>query len=402
MAWGGSVGNMGSGAMNSFTGGSTSGAAIGTLAGGWGPGSAIGGRIGKAKNWDEKVGLSNNKAKEARGDFEGSLGREYEYGQGVSQRMANNAKSYQSARDKVLGDYEIRRNQARDEVESQGRDATKTYSETIKPRLYGIMEDAQRNANDAMSLREAGDVNNSIQQAYRKSYEDQALGEGRQGLADVGVMQALGAQAFGNQVGNGMPITGGQMTALMGANQGAAGRAFANTQQRIQSLRDQGRIAAQNASDAQYERGLAAKDRYRGSIGDIEGAEKRYFDTMGGFRGEKLGYDREAANTGLNKAAQDMGFANEKEMRDYAQMQQYEGQKRGLSAADIAAANAQQAGKLGAIGAGLGTAGGIFGGMVGGPSGAQYGSQAGGAVGGMGSAYAAQPQGVPQQPYRQY
>ena len=75
--------------------------------------------------------------------------------------------------------------------------ADKTYSETIKPRLQGIMEDAQRNADQAMSLQEAGDINNKIQGQVRQSYEQQAQGENRQGIADTGVMQALGAQAFG-------------------------------------------------------------------------------------------------------------------------------------------------------------------------------------------------------------
>lgn len=356
------------------------------------PGLAAGYLASGGSDWQEKAGLTNNKAKEAKADFNSSLDRQNDYTKNANSQMDQYAKDYQGQRNTVLDDYQKRRDQARSEVEAQGVQADKTYSETIKPRLYGIMEDAQKNANDAMSLKDAGDVNNSIQTATRQSYENQALGEGRQGLADTGVMQALGAQAFGGQIGNGQPITGGQMTALMGANQAAAGRAFANTQQRVQNLRDQGRTAAQAASDAQYKRGLDAKDRYRGSVGDVEGAEDRYFNRSGDFRNQKLGYDTQTANIGINRANEDMGLNNNSVNRGLATEQQYEGQKRGMSAADIAAANASQAAKMGAFGSILGTGLGAY---AGGAQGAAVGNQVGGKLGGAGA-----PQvGVPQQQY---
>ena len=189
------------------------------------------------------------------------------------------------------------------------------------------------------------------------------------------------------------------MTALMGANQAAAGRAFANTQQRVQNLRDQGRTAAQAASDTQYNRGVAAKNAYTNSIGNIDAAQSKYFDTSKNFRNEKLGYDTNAANIGLNTAQQDMGFSNDSVNRGLAAENQYEGQQRGMASADIAAENAAQAGKVGMFGTLLGTG---VGAAAGGQQGAQLGSQVGGQVGrGMGASSQTGQYGQPQYGYGQ-
>lgn len=128
----------------------------------------------------------------------------------------------------------------------------------------------------AMTLQDAQNPDNAVAKSYRQSYENQAQGEGKQGLADFGALSALGAQASGNAMGN-APMSIGQQVAMMGANQRQAGQAYTNTQQRMQSLRDQGRTVGMQQSDAAYNRGTALRDQMAGITGQKSNAYNQYF-----------------------------------------------------------------------------------------------------------------------------
>jgi hypothetical protein len=129
----------------------------------------------------------------------------------------------------------------------------------------GIESEAKMRMTEA----QARDPNNPVSVAFRNFYDQQAGNEGRQGLADVGVMQSLGAQAFGGQMGSGAPLSTGQMQAMMAQNSNQAGQAFANVQQRMQALKDQGVAQGWLQTQNAYNRGVGALDRY-GSLSQME------------------------------------------------------------------------------------------------------------------------------------
>jgi hypothetical protein len=93
--------------------------------------------------------------------------------------------------------------------------------------------------------------------AARRRFEDAAQGENRLGLSNFGVMSALGAQAAQGAQGPGPMTLGQQMAGLAAANR-QAGEAFANTQRRMQGLKDQGMM-----SESELRRmGLGSRDQY--------------------------------------------------------------------------------------------------------------------------------------------
>lgn len=135
----------------------------------------------------------------------------------------------------------------------------------MKDPALGIEADAKMRMTEA----QARDPNNPVAVAFRQFYEQQAGQEGKQGLADVGVMQSLGAQAFGSQLGGGAPMSTGQMQGLMAQSQNQAGQAFANVQKRLQALRDQGIQQGWTQTENAYNRGIGALDRY-GALSQME------------------------------------------------------------------------------------------------------------------------------------
>lgn len=177
----------------------------------------------------------------------------------------------------------------RGESEDAQKDAKNTYTNTIQPGYKNLMEKGKANSDSAMTLSQAMDPNNAVAQSTRGLYETQAGNEGRAGLADAGTLQALGAQNFAGQMG-GRPMTGGQMSALMGQNMAQSGQAYSNTQRRIQNLRDQGLQKGFERTDQAYNQGLDAQNQYGKSIGNYEGASDRQLGRDKGFRDEIGGY----------------------------------------------------------------------------------------------------------------
>ena len=247
------------------------------------------------------------------------------------------------------------------EAETAGEDARKVYTNTVQPNLKNILDDSQREAASAMTLEQSMDPNNSVAASFRNFYDQQAQGARQAGMADVGVMQALGAQAFGGQMGAGGPMTGGQMAAMMGQNQSQAGMAMANTQRRVQDLRDQGIAEGWRQTDTAYGRGQDAKDRYRQSVGDVSGAQADYQDLRQGLREERTGYGQErlgsktraldtARDYGMGKSSLGYGLAQEGLDRDAGLISKRRGDRRSTLTGQAQMDVQKGAGKQGILG----------------------------------------------------
>lgn len=311
--------------------------------------------------------------------------RQYADTQGVLGTMAGYDQTYDKQADQYTGSYLRKVNALEDEANDQAKSAQRTYSNNIQPRFKGIMEQAGRDARHAMSLKEAGNPNNSVHRAVRGMYDQQAQNVGRQGLADVGVLNAMGAQATAQQMGVGGPMTNAQMQLMQANNMQQSGAAYARAQQQMDRLREQGIERGFQESDAQYARGQMAKDRYERSIGNYEGAMDRNIDRQRGFRGERQALGADIFGTSLGRARDrrdtHMGISQRQlgAMNNY-----YAGQQEGV-AQKIALQNANNAAQAQIIGGVLGAGGTAAGAYYGGAGGAQQGGQAGRNIGGAGA-----------------
>lgn len=304
---------------------------------------------------------------------------------------------------KGIKDYNVReymgvQDQLRRDAEAQAQDARQTYTNTIQPQLKNAMETARSNASQAMTLSQAGDPNNQIHQAVRGLYDQQAQGVRQQGLADYGVLAALGNQATAGQMGTGAPMTGAQTQLLQSANLGQASLAYNRAQQQMARLKEQGIEKGFQESDRQYQRGTEARDAYNRSIGNFESAMDRNLDREKGFRDTRQAYAADKMGVHLGSARENLGleqgYAGLEHQLNTGNSQRmlgalsdyYGGYQQGL-ANQIAGANASNAARAGLFGAGITAAGTIGGAMIGGPAGAAAGAAAGQQLGGaMGQA----------------
>lgn len=360
--------------------------------------SKVTGREGQrmdSREYQESVAKQNE---ETKGVLEGMKGDDQAY----YDRMNNITSGYQSS---YMGDYNKAQSnlkKLKDDASAQAKDASKTYSNTIKPELVNAMEDAKKQAGQAMSLKDAGNPNNAVHKAVREMYDKQAAGVGKQGLADAGVLSALGAQSLAGQLGGGT-FTGGQMQAMAGANLSQSGQAYARAQQRMNDLRQQGIDRGFDESAAQYERGERARDRYSGSIMNIQNAQGANIAQQQGLRGEIGGYDNQSYGMAQDKNAMYLGTQGGMAGLGYAQKQgqsarelgrigdYYGGQQAGI-AGRMGQSGAQSGGIMGMIGQiGGSAAGGYFGGPGGAAAGGAAGKQA--LSGGSSQAPAGQPSG---------
>jgi hypothetical protein len=258
-------------------------------------------------------------------------------------------KDYLSGRTKTVQDYTRSTTAAESQFQEKLREAEdisrgnltnarETYK-TLSPMHRDVMNTAKTEADSAMSLRDYMDPNNRVQSAYRDlynkegasmrgRYETQAQNEQRQGVADYGVLSSLGAQAAANQsVG---PMTVGQQMANMAVANRQAGEAFANTQRRMQLLRDygmqgedalrgQGLAAGERASDKAYEAGRLSREDLSRRMADFEGFEDRNIgrttgisDRLVNLGGQTLGSQGRVRDTraGGEREIQDLSRAN--------------------------------------------------------------------------------------------
>lgn len=72
---------------------------------------------------------------------------------------------YRAARNPVYEKYQTQLTDLSTKAGDQAKDATKTYDNQIQPRLLSIMNQAQTESGGAMALKDAGDPNNSVNQA---------------------------------------------------------------------------------------------------------------------------------------------------------------------------------------------------------------------------------------------
>lgn len=273
-------------AVNTYTGGQT-----------WG----TSGR--SAKNYNP---FDTSKSNELAGDASRNAQEQYDRSQPILGAMNEadtkykgmydkSATEYKGARDAYVNDYLQGSARLRQEASDQGTNAQKTYTNDIQPKLKANME-------AAMTLQQAGDVNNSVHTGVRGLYNKQGQKARTQGLQDFGVLSALGAQAAGQQFGSGTPMTAGMQGQIYAQNQSQAGNAYAKAQQRMHDLEQQGIDRGFTESAAQYDRGQQA-------IGNFIGAEGEYLNRGRDTRGELAGYDADRLGVQTGRAGEDMDLA---------------------------------------------------------------------------------------------
>lgn len=347
-------------------------------------------------------------------------------------------------------DYGTRVSQLMSEAKNSSADARNVYNDMSSK--YSDMQDrADREAKSAMTLSDYQNPNNSVMTGVRNVYnaegdtqrgfynteadtqrnfyndegaaqqgmfEKNAGGETRRGQADYGVLSSLGAQSAG--YGNMGPMTVGQQVAMMANSQRQAADAYAQTQKRVQALRDQGLQAnignrnkgadtfsslrgqglqaqtsnrdrgleqgfAQN--DKVYQAGQGALDRQEGLVRDRRGLENdfRSFEQSNrgereGFSQNKLGAEQRVNGRGLEltnmKSAQDF----EMERAQVAETMRRAGKSEAAIQQTLSQMQADAAAYGQMVGAAVGTVGTVVGGVVGGPAGAAAGAGLGKAV----------------------
>lgn len=323
------------------------------------------------------LGMDNSKQKKKMKEAEALREMENQETRGVLDRM-----------NVTDSDYLAKVSRLEKDAEGHHKHAAQAYSNDINPRFKGVMEDAYRDSRSAMSLEEAGDVNNYMHQQVRGLYENEAQKVRRQALADQGVLTAMGQQNMARQMGAaGAPLTGAQLQLMQATNQNQAGLAYNNAQVQMNRLREQGLDRGFTESAAQYDRGQRSLDRYENSIRNYEGAIDRNISREQALRAERAGYA--GIGYGVNQGGnmRELGYVN----------QVYGGRQDAISNA-IAMANAENAGRSALASGIMGAAGAAVGGYFGGPQGAMAGQQAGSGIGGAGYQAGQAPQ--PQQSQR--
>lgn len=357
---------------------------------------------GDVKALGEDIGLSNHKGEAAWDKYKQSTQDQYRDTQGILGDMKNSGDTYYGSVKDATGAYKGNFNAASDDyvnkMQNQANDAKANYTNNLLPRATDLMNASQKNAAGAMSLSQAMDPNNAVAKGMRDLYGNEAQGIQKQGLADYGVLAALGSQATQNTMGAGGPMTGAQLQVLQGANMGQASGAFARAQQQANALRQQGIQAGTDQSNTMYQYGQQAHQQAGADLGNFEGM-------MGRNNAQQAAYNQDIFGTKLGQAqgnyGMDTGLAglrqgldNQYQTGQMGAINQLYGAQQGISSAEAQAANAAQASKLGAFGQIVGT--GL--GALAGPMGAQMGGQLGQGAAGVASANNAAPTGnIPQQ-----
>lgn len=315
-------------------------------------------------------------------------GQQKVYGQYGQQR-----KGLLDKMDLANAKYEEDQDRYQNEAFQQANDARNTYK-NLGSKMDSLMERSHEEASKAMTLDELADPNNRVAASTRALYENQANNERMQGQADFGVLSALGAKSAG--LGMSGPMTVGQQMALMANSQQQAGEAYANTQRRMQSLRDQGLNMGFQRTDQVFAAGQDAQNRARDDVHRRADLESRSVRDQGALRGEQEGYGRnilgskldrhgrrlDAAGedrdfsldlgTGRHRASQARDeFALQSKMRQLGQ-EDYRIDRDRQDEAALRQARSSMAKNV------LSTVGSVVGGIYGGPAGAAAGSKAGG------------------------
>lgn len=223
----------------------------------------------------------------------------------------SNKKPYLTSLDNSSKEYESGRRQLGREAEAQASDATQTYQD-LSSKMRKSADQAASEAGNAMTLAQLADPANSTAfKNYNSIYQTQADNEGRQGQADYGVLASLGAKATGSGMAGLGPMTAGQQAAMMAGSQRQAGEAYANTQRRMQGLRDQGLQTGLQAHQNQYDAGTQAKNFNQQVLGNSANLQSQAISGLGSLRGERGGYQGDIANAQSGRAMRGLGNLQE-------------------------------------------------------------------------------------------
>lgn len=336
----------------------------------------------------------------------------------LTRKIEAEKNKYQTARkpiyenmDKEAKGFEAQRQNLMTDAKAAGQRTDQTY-QTFTTKMEKFANDAEKEAQNAMTLQQLADPESSAAfQNYKKIYETQAQGENQQGLANFGVLSALGGQSANASMQGLGPMTAGQQAAMFAGSQRQAGEAFANTQRRMQALRDQGLASGLDAHRYQYEAGQGAKKLFQGAVDQRLGMEKDWSALGAANRGEQAGYQSDITASRMGTQGRALGAAQEDYglntgfLRDATQRQAGLSQMQmGQANADIgtqmtqqqiaeqraAASEAADAQRSAAMMGMLGTVGGAAIGAFGGPAGMAAGAAIGGGLGNAaGSSYTA-------------
>jgi hypothetical protein len=296
-----------------------------------------------AGNWGANLGFSNPKGQDAANAQKESIQQQ----QGAEQGILDKEKA---AGQQFFGGVQSASNNFLDATARNAGIYTGnvgTISGRFDPQYGQLTKNAMGNANSAMSLQDAMNPNNSVEQGVQGMYNQQAQGIQNQGLADYGVLAALGGQATQNTMGGGAPMTGGQMQALQGANMGQASQAFGAAQNQANQMKLQGLQSGINQSNLMYGAGQQAQGTAANAVGNQanfqQGINQDIFGTNQGVASTNFGV--QSGLSGLNYDIQNQGLQNEMGMNN----QVYGAQQQSDIAQAQAAQQAQQ-GKLSAMG----------------------------------------------------
>lgn len=293
----------------------------------------------------------------------GLLGQQKGYDADYLNNLQQGIQNNNLNQDSYLKQYTNKAESTARESEAQSTDARQTYTGTLRPQMKQNMENLGREAGNAMTLQQAGDPNNAINQGWRDAYNKEAKGVRNQGMQDAGMLNALGAQAFGNSMGN-MPMTGAQMQMGQAQALQQGSQAYAGAQRQMNRLREMGMDVGREESANQYARGEGARDRYAQSQRDFSGAEDAYTNRAGALRGERMGMyadinsaksQREADrfNLGQGQREAQHGMASDRLAGDLAAVGDLYGSRLQGKGLQYQGNQAQQGGMMGAAGKAL-------------------------------------------------
>lgn len=348
----------------------------------------------QAKNRDDTAAAEDTRKTGLNAGIDTMEGRDNQFntdeGKRISDYKSSRDQSYGEMKDtssKLQGDTEKLKSQAQDQATNSG-----TVYKNLGTKMDDLNNQQKINSDNAMSLRDYSNAStNSVFNDTKGIYEQQAQNEGKQGQADYGVLASMGAQAMGQGMAGAGPMTAGAQSAMMAGSQRQAGEAYANVQNRMQGLRDQGLNMGFNRMDKAYDAGQAAQNTYQNGLGARGNMQTQANSESAGFRDQDNGYNTQIAgqrdrrsNLDLSKSQEnygmDSGFSKDKMQRANG----ITGARQGVIDADYAskmgsiskteqqqaASRAEQASY---VNAGIGAAGTIAGAAVAGPAGAAVG-----------------------------
>lgn len=298
------------------------------------------------------VGLNNPGGQSAAASQQQSIQNQIGAEQGVINNETQQGNQYYGGVQNATNNYtQSLNNNTGNYINTQ----TEMYDK-LNPQYQQLTNNAMSNANGAETLQQAQTPNNAIEQGVQGMYNTQAQGITNQGLADYGVLAALGGQATANTIGGaGQPVTGGQMQALQGANMGQASQAFGQAQNQANTLKAQGLQAGINQNNIDYGEGQQAQQTAQGALAQQGNFENQNAsNTLGAYMGAAQGN----YNANANLAGVQYGIQQGQDQSQMGMINQTYGAQQQADISAAQAANAQQAGKLGAIGSFAGAIGG--------------------------------------------